>query len=264
MDGFWTGMAAPALVDWCEPNYAVTPYVAEFWNTVSSGYIAVLGVFGAWVGRRVGLEARFVRSFWVLAVVGLGSVAFHGTLLRVPQALDELPMVYLGLLACWAVVYRSQEAADGARTGWMMAAYAGAFTIAYWLAEEAFALFLATYSLAVAFIAIRSMYLSWFTAAPARLAGLLLMAALGFLGTLTFFWIPEHLVLECDHPAQALQLHSLWHLGSGTGTYVWIIWAICDRERAKGRAPVADAAVWPGWADTLAVRMGGIFPKVDG
>ncbi len=24
-----------ALVDWCEPNYAVTRYVAEFWNTLS-------------------------------------------------------------------------------------------------------------------------------------------------------------------------------------------------------------------------------------
>jgi dihydroceramidase len=33
-------------IDWCEHNYEVTPYVAEFWNAVSSVPILLLGVYG--------------------------------------------------------------------------------------------------------------------------------------------------------------------------------------------------------------------------
>ncbi len=48
MDGVWTPLGAPALVDWCEPNYLVTPWLAELWNTVSSLLIVAMGVFGFW------------------------------------------------------------------------------------------------------------------------------------------------------------------------------------------------------------------------
>ena len=33
-EGMWTNVSAPSTVDWCEENYIVTPYIAEFWNTV--------------------------------------------------------------------------------------------------------------------------------------------------------------------------------------------------------------------------------------
>lgn len=33
-------------VDWCEPNYAVTTYVAEFWNTMSSVPLVMFGLLG--------------------------------------------------------------------------------------------------------------------------------------------------------------------------------------------------------------------------
>jgi hypothetical protein len=57
--GYWSPRTAS--VNWCEPDYVYTPYVAEFWNTLSSVPIALLGAlatynairYGAWVdGRR--------------------------------------------------------------------------------------------------------------------------------------------------------------------------------------------------------------------
>lgn len=73
----------------CEANYAVNRYVAEFYNTISSLFILALGVYGIAMhrairratGRTMLMESRFWACFASLAVVGLGSAAFHGTLL---------------------------------------------------------------------------------------------------------------------------------------------------------------------------------------
>lgn len=34
--GYWQSLGAAASVDWCEPNYVHSAYVAELWNTISS------------------------------------------------------------------------------------------------------------------------------------------------------------------------------------------------------------------------------------
>jgi len=100
--GFWG--VPTASIDWCEQNYAVTPWVAEFWNTLSSLAMVAAGAVGA-VGasaRRFAGEIRL--AFALLAVVGLGSIAFHGTLRFELQMLDELPMLYLVTWLVWLLV----------------------------------------------------------------------------------------------------------------------------------------------------------------
>ena len=92
-----------ATIDWCEENYATTVYVAEWWNTISNLGIVFSGCWGV----RWCLWQRHERRFVVLAVlitlIGLGSAAYHGTLLFHMQMLDELPMVYV--MMAWLYIW---------------------------------------------------------------------------------------------------------------------------------------------------------------
>ena len=97
--GYWG--VPTSTIDWCEQNYAVTPYVAEFFNTVSSLAMVIAGVLGA---SRRSLDGRVRIAFGLLVLVGVGSLAFHGTLRRELQMLDELPMLYLVTWLVWLLV----------------------------------------------------------------------------------------------------------------------------------------------------------------
>jgi dihydroceramidase len=99
-------------VDWCEANYRISPYVAEFFNTLSSLAMVTVGVIGILRHRKT-LEARFLVAFFAIAVVGLGSTLFHATLRFELQMLDELPMLYLALV----MVYILLELRPGRRYG---------------------------------------------------------------------------------------------------------------------------------------------------
>lgn len=229
-EGVWSHVAAPATVDWCEPNYLLTPWVAEPYNTISSLWMVVLGVWGiAFVGGR----RRFRILFGGLALVGVGSAAFHGTLLRPSQALDEVPMVLLGLVAVWAVTLRGRDFHEGRAMAAVMAVFALGFVGSYALAPAAFALFIAVYGTLVATLVIQSVRRTFGAAGDARLRRLFVVGTGAFLGTLAMCWVPEHVLLGCDHPLQQVPLHAIWHLGAGTGTYAFILWAMHDDARAR-------------------------------
>ncbi|MEQ2279895.1 Alkaline ceramidase 3 [Ameca splendens] len=91
-EGYW-GRPTSTL-DWCEENYVVSSYIAEFWNTVSNLIMILPPIYGAVQTFRDGLEFRYICSFLGLSAVGVGSWCFHMTLLYEMQLLDELPMIY--------------------------------------------------------------------------------------------------------------------------------------------------------------------------
>ena len=117
-DGHWG--PPTSSVDWCEANYRFSPYVAEFFNTLSSLAMVTVGIIGLLRHRKT-LETRFLVAFVAIAVVGLGSAAFHATLRFELQMLDELPMLYLALV----MVYILLEIRPGRRYGrWLPIALA--------------------------------------------------------------------------------------------------------------------------------------------
>jgi len=92
--GFWG--TPTANVNWCEEDYAVTEYVAEFYNTVSSLMTyCVIGGYGISCYAGDAATRLVAVGYAILLLIGLGSASFHGTLWRSMQLLDELPMLYL-------------------------------------------------------------------------------------------------------------------------------------------------------------------------
>jgi len=91
-DNFWG--TPTSTLDWCELNYETSPIFAEFWNTLSNLGMIIPSVCGIFDVLRNRLEKKFILTYLFLILVGIGSWAFHMTLLYPMQLLDELPMVW--------------------------------------------------------------------------------------------------------------------------------------------------------------------------
>ncbi|KAF0699736.1 Aste57867_9705 [Aphanomyces stellatus] len=83
--GFWSPATAP--INWCERDYAVSVFVAEFWNTVTNAAYVGVGVC-AWMEFPRLPALRIAAACCVLT--GLFSGLFHATLHVEHQRLDEI------------------------------------------------------------------------------------------------------------------------------------------------------------------------------
>ncbi|KAG0040717.1 Alkaline ceramidase 3 [Podila clonocystis] len=123
LPGFWG--PPTSSVDWCEDNYVVTQYIAEFFNSFSSFAMIFLGEAACYSIDRLQASLnrvqpnktslfRFKLAFRTITVVGIGSFLFHATLLHKMQMLDELPMLYSVLVLFFCLI----ESRFGAQPAW--------------------------------------------------------------------------------------------------------------------------------------------------
>ena len=109
-NGFWGERTA--TIDWCEANYEVTFYIAEFWNTLSNLVLILFPMYAIYwsyklirmakqskkklqtISSQFTIPTAVILCHLGLIIVGLGSWMFHMTLLYPMQLLDELPMIY--------------------------------------------------------------------------------------------------------------------------------------------------------------------------
>ena len=92
--GFWGIITATR--DWCEPNYAKSPYIAEFWNTISN-LMYILFAFNLLIHKERFNKINKLKQFksvnliiYSMLILGLSSGAFHATLKYWPQFMDRL------------------------------------------------------------------------------------------------------------------------------------------------------------------------------
>ncbi|KAF9437788.1 histone acetyltransferase [Entomortierella beljakovae] len=257
--GYWSPNTAS--VDWCENNYVVTYYIAEFWNTISSLFIVLLGELGLYLCPTK--EGRFKVVFRTIGVVGIGSVLFHGTLRHKMQLLDELPMIY----SATALVFICFETKNGPQGKWFP------ISLATWLVlttvfvsitggKIQFYTFQGSFGVLQLAIIYFTTYLHHHQKSTIKArgnqnhSGWLIRRALGIYAFAVTIWLIDLHLCEFVNgvgPNSVLrwnpQLHAWWHVFSITGVYFTTLLISFQHYVAKGLTP--SVYLWKGFVPTL-------------
>jgi len=128
--GYWG--PTTSTLDWCESNYEVSYYMAEFWNTITNLFMILAPVKCIYEVYRQKFESRYAYLYLLIMLTGIGSWMFHMTLLYEMQLLDELPMVWG---SCYMVYVHYKVQIEPKKKTWKMAVmmflYAVIVTIVY-------------------------------------------------------------------------------------------------------------------------------------
>jgi len=231
--GFWG--TRTSAVDWCEANYTWSYYIAEFFNTITSLPAALLALNSIYLTYKYGYSKRFLVVNLMVAMVGIGSAAFHGTLLWTGQILDELPMVYASISFLYAVLEMESEKKPVYKyLAPCLIAFATLFTGVYLYLPDFFIFFLVAYILCILTLVY---HLSKIYRRPTTVfhQKAFIIGSMGFyIGGWLFFWIPE--VLFCDR-LQSFNFHACWHATSTLGAFALVLFSVYQRELVRGRRP---------------------------
>lgn len=224
-----------ATLDWCEENYIVHKYIAEFINTTTNLIFITLAIFGIYTTFKCGLPFRHAFGYAAIALIGIGSWWFHMTLLYEFQLLDELPMIYATCVLTHDIFETGEKRKFGLFLPLALFIYALSVTAAYlYINNPVFHQI--SYALLVIILNFRSIYL--LTQVPKGqtriLMKKLLFTSWTTFGLGFFLWNVDNIACHQLIAARRrigmplshlLELHGWWHIGTAFGTYYWIVFS---------------------------------------
>ena len=221
--GYWG--PTDSIADWCESNYNITIYIAEFYNTLSSIPIAILALIGCIVCYHSSVnETRFFVSFLMMGSAGLGSAAFHCTLRYYAQLLDQTPMLVgsIALLYCIIMTDSIPGKSYPKITNFFIAW--GAFSMSLNVIIKNHLLFLLNYGTLV--LCIFGFGCIKFRKYSSTLSvKLFLWSTIIYSGGFILWFIEK----EYCQKVGFLKFHSIWHICAGYGTYFMVFSAMVCR-----------------------------------
>lgn len=222
-EGYWGPKTA--TVNWCEHDYAVVHYIAEFGNTVSSLIIILTGIY-CFVMHNIyqrRIEPRFGVAFLFFVMVGAGSAFFHATLWRSMQLSDELPMLWANSVFIFIVVTMEDPPKRERLSLILGLVFVTCFTTALvaLFDKDDQNIFLISYGSGVVFLFVKSRgFNRKYNAAQETI---LLELSAVFYGIGLLSWLMDRTFC---HRLRSLHLHSVWHLcadlGTSHGVMFWV------------------------------------------
>ncbi|KAI9476937.1 alkaline ceramidase 3-like protein [Coemansia mojavensis] len=226
-----------STIDWCEENYAISNYVAEFWNTFTNAVMITLAVLGIQSSIRHKHGKRITAMYIGLLLVGCGSTSFHATLKYTTQMLDELPMLYLCGLALYSLLEINTDIVHGIKVPILLGLFQISVTLIYlfWIQNPVF------HQVAFAIMVLGSIYLAFRRLNELQISKetrrtmsrLHIVGQLGMWGGFLVWNIDNifchqlrsyrsYLGMPLDG---ILQLHGWWHIMTAYGSAYLIMWA---------------------------------------
>lgn len=231
-----------STIDWCEENYVVTLFIAEFWNTISNWIMIVPPFLAAYLSWKSKQESRIVASYASLGFVGLGSFAFHCTLIYKMQLMDELPMIYGSCILLYSLIeVNGKENKMNKELVAFFVIISIFITIVYIIVLNPL-FFQWAYGLLAGWLFGLTMYnCKRYNGSAALVTMSMLSYGFGFI-----LWNIDNNFCPQMRNARAIlpefvkpltQLHAWWHTLAGAGTYFSIIYSSHLRLKCLGHQP---------------------------
>mmetsp|Transcript_5848 Transcript_5848/g.11593 ORF Transcript_5848/g.11593 Transcript_5848/m.11593 type:complete len:291 (-) Transcript_5848:221-1093(-) len=227
--GFWG--PSDSKIDFCEESYAVTPYIAEFWNSTSSLVYVFLGILGIYNCVKMRTCLLYPTIFLTLSIIGVGSTTFHGTMRWWGELWDELPMIALGGL--FLVGLNGIHPLTSGMTGFYF--YTGlaisllASTIAY-VQFQFYEIFLHSFTAMIVVTVVMSFHIT--SSAASRQTNFFLHTTLAELIVGKVVWSLEHAL--CGAHPMVPMLHVVWHIFSAFAAYHYVLFLMSVRYEKLG------------------------------
>ena len=182
-----------ASVSFCEQKYTITPYIAEYYNTMSAFSYMIVGIIFYFT------KIRYISN--VLLLMSLGTMALHCTLRYYGQWMDEISML---ILSFYIIKYLRDELFKKSTLN----IYLCGIIAGYFLFNKFFIYF---------FLMFTGMQLYIYNLAQLkrnqnkRVENLLIKAYTISLISATICWFLDQ--IACYY-VRDFQLHAIWHVGT--------------------------------------------------
>lgn len=246
--GFWEPHSAS--VEFCEPNYLHSTYIAEFHNAWSSLAVVIVPLVGM-LFCNLTHELRNVIMFVTLSAVGCGSVLLHSTLHWAFQSADELPMLWM--VTAYIFSLMNISSAKDESTFWSAVMCVGALavqTYVYYTFQHLYWVFLVTYLSGALAIISWCCYLTLSVKGTAEYAVRYWLLVGGFYCYVIvggILWIYEMNNCDALEPYflawAGMSFHILWHFGAAYGSYLIILLVIAVRAQNLGMVVELDHSI---------------------
>ncbi|KAJ5535775.1 hypothetical protein N7513_008961 [Penicillium frequentans] len=258
-NAFWGLPSSKA--NFCEEDYVVTRYVAEFINSLTNLCYIIYAIYGLrQLQQKRNVEFSRTIPYWGLMAVGICSAAFHISLQYHTQMLDDLSMLFTTTPLVHRVLTVNADRKSSFVTG-LFVYSALALLVTYHVTTDELILHASFFVGSIAVIGIRTMQLLKRrtienSATRRQLWGMIVFGAVIFhLGYLV--WLVDSWVCEWLRTTRAaiglpwawlLELHGWWHIFTGIGAYIFI--AVIDHlVSGEDHQDIHGRFAWPAsWA----------------